>query len=436
MLLKIKKIKESHTSEKLTDPETGMGNLVYFKHHFRHTMGDMARKLYYVAYIALDDSYVKSFYGEDSFENIVKHTALILSEHAYDREITARVSENGFVIALQSANDAEARERIETIVSRLNEAEDIKDINGKALFHVAVYNLNISDKNCEMVLFNLKKNCNKISGTENQIVFCDTNLMNRVQEEKKLTQSILNGLENNEFKIYLQFIVDNKTKKIVSAEALSRWESPAKGLINPGEYIETMEMSGLISKHDFLMFDLACKQLEAWKGTALENISISCNFTRITLSEGNFADRLKMIADSYAFDKSKLAIEITEDAMEKNQEVAMENVAKCKALGLRVYLDDLGSGYTTLINLCDYPIDVVKIDRDILNKADTLKGKELFFGIVALAHNLNIKVICEGVETEEQCEFVTKTECDLVQGWYYSKALPVEECEDFIKTRI
>ncbi len=140
-----------------------------------------------------------------------------------------------------------------------------------------------------------------------------------------------------------------------------------------------------------------------------------------------------MIADGYKFDKSKLSIEITEDAIEKDRETATKNVTLCKELGFKIYLDDLGSGYTSLSNLYDYPIDVVKIDRDILLKADTQRGKDLFSGIIALAHSLKISVICEGVETDEQDALVTRSDCDYAQGWHYSKAFPLEECEAFIE---
>ncbi len=252
--------------------------------------------------------------------------------------------------------------------------------------------------------------------------------------EKEITQSILDGLKNNEFKMYLQFIVDNKDKKFVSAEALSRWDNPQKGIVGPGNYIVHMETAGLISMHDFYMFELACRQLEKWKDTEYQDISISCNFTRITLSEEDCIDKLKAISKRYNFDKSKMAIEITEDAIEKNREIAKRNVRLCKELGFKIYLDDLGSGYTSLANLCDYPIDVVKIDRDILLKTGTKRGKDLFSGIIALAHNLNISVICEGVETEEQNTLVSESDCDYIQGWYYAKALPLEECEAFVET--
>ena len=120
--------------------------------------------------------------------------------------------------------------------------------------------------------------------------------------------------------------------------------------------------------------------------------------------------------------------------MEKDRENIKRNVMLCKELGLRINLDDLGSGYTSLSNLCDYPIDVVKIDRDILLKTDTPKGKALFCGIVALAHRMDIFVVGEGIETEEQNTLVSQADCDFIQGWYYAKALPLEECEAFIES--
>ena len=432
LIRRIKKLKKENELDKFTDAETGMGNLQFFKHHFRYTLGDVSRSLYHLAYIVLDSSYLRSYHGDNSFEDVLKYTAVVLNENTGDREVSARITENGFAFAFQSSNDEDAEKRLEETIKRLNEFETAKE-NDKLVFHCAVYKLRPSDKNCELLLFNLRKNCNKIFGTETQIVFCDIHSMNAVQEEKKITESILEGFDNNEFKMYLQFIVDNKTKKITSAEALSRWESREKGLLGPNRYIENMEYCGVISKHDFYMFDLACKQLERWKNTEYGDISISCNFTRITLSEEAFIEKISMISNSYDFDKSKLCIEITEDAIEKDREMATQNVKRCKELGFKVYLDDLGSGYTSLSNLCDYPIDVVKIDRDILLKAQTPKGRELFDGIIALAHSLNIKVICEGVETTEQNGLVSSSDCDYIQGWFYSKAFPAEESEAFME---
>lgn len=244
--------------------------------------------------------------------------------------------------------------------------------------------------------------------------------------------SFLQGIENGEFKMYLQFVVDSKTHKITMAEALSRWVHPEKGLLGPDFFIGAMESLRLISRLDYYIFELACRQLAQWNGTEYGDISISCNFTRATLSEEDCIAKLKEISEQYHFVKSLLAIEITEDTIEENIEIAKKNVRLGKAYGFRIYLDDLGSGCTSLSNLCDYPIDIVKIDRDILLKADTRRGRDLLTGMIALAHHLKLPVICEGVETEEQNTLVSQANCDYIQGWYYSKALHSEECEAFI----
>lgn len=253
----------------------------------------------------------------------------------------------------------------------------------------------------------------------------------RASSEKEFLKKIEYGLKNDEFKMYLQFIVDNKTKDVVSAEALSRWENAAGEIIPPMEYIGVMEKSGLIAQLDYFMFERACRKLSQWKDGELSDLAISCNFTRITISEKDFVEKIKSIANEYEFDRKKLLIEITEDSIEKNLKIAMNNILRVKELGFRIALDDIGSGYTSLASLCEYPIDVVKIDRYILLLANEERGKKLFLGVISLAHDLNLKVVCEGVETEEQNQLVTESSCDYIQGWYYSKALPESEAEAF-----
>lgn len=254
-----------------------------------------------------------------------------------------------------------------------------------------------------------------------------------LSKEKKLLNKIEEGFNNDEFKIHLQFIVDNKTKQIESAEALSRWETSLGEVIFPGEYIGLMEKSGLIVRFDYCIFEKVCKKLSEWKNSDFDKIAVSCNITRITISETNFVAKLKEIADKYDFDRSKLIIEITEDSIEKNMDIARSNIIKTKELGFSIALDDIGSGYTSLISLCEYPIDIVKIDRAVLLHAGKESGRKLFLGIISLIHSLNLKVVCEGVETEEQNALVTDSECDCIQGWYYTKALPETKAEEFYR---
>ena len=251
--------------------------------------------------------------------------------------------------------------------------------------------------------------------------------------ERKLLKDIKKGFDNQEFKMYLQFIVDSKEGKISSAETLSRWENSSGEVVFPGAYIGLMEKSGLITRFDYYMFEKVCQKLSQWKDSQFNDMTLSCNLTRITISEKDFVEKIKDISNKYDFDRSKLLIEITEDSIEKNLVIAMLNIIEIKKLGFRIALDDIGSGYTSLVSLCEYPIDVVKIDREILLLAGTEKGKKLFLGIVSLAHYLNLKVVCEGVETEEQNKLVSESDCDYIQGWYYSKALKEDKAEEFAK---
>ena len=253
------------------------------------------------------------------------------------------------------------------------------------------------------------------------------------ENSRELLEAIVLGLRNDEFKMYLQFVVDNKTKKITSAEALSRWETAENVLIFPGKYIGAMEESGLIIPLDYMMFEKVCRKLHQWAGTEFDSLSISCNFTRITLSEADFTDKVREIVDRYSFDRHKLIIEVTEDSIETNLDIARNNLFAAKAFGFTVALDDIGSGYTSLRNLCDYAIDLVKLDRGMLLLTDTERGKKLFHGIISLTHLLDLKIVCEGVETEEQNALVSESDCDFIQGWYYSKGLPEEQAEAFAK---
>ena len=261
----------------------------------------------------------------------------------------------------------------------------------------------------------------------------NTSSTNITEEEKEILKSIEEGLKNNEFKMYLQFIVDNQTKHISSADALSRWENKAGEIVPPGKYIGLMEKFGLITHLDYYMFEKACKKLSEWNGSEFDSLTVSCNFTRITISENDFVRKIQEIADKYSFDRSKLLIEITEDSIEKNMAAAISNIIRVKELGFKIALDDVGSGYTSLINLCEYPIDVVKIDRELLMLTEGENGKKLFLGILSLIHYLNIKAVCEGVETDVQNDLVSSSECDYIQGWYYFKALPEAQAEENAK---
>lgn len=427
---KLSIMKKENIHSLITDSETGLGNLVHFKKYFDDNIFYLSNTQYYMAYLIIDIEYLKTVNSELNFNEITKYTANVITSHIKGRDAASRISENGFALVFRSDSPKKATHTIESIVKTINNTCKYNSMDTSYMCYASLCTLTRENDDCEMVLFNLRKNCYNIAGTDRDMIFCDSELMNLSIYEHELTKNISRGFENSEFKLYLQYIVENKTGKIVSAEALSRWENPSRGLVFPGEYIEHMENSGLIVNLDYYMFEAVCKQLEAWQETEMSDITVSCNITRITLSENDFIERINAISDKYNFRKDKLILEITEDSMEKNVEKAKENVSACKKIGFKIALDDLGSGYTSLINLCSYPIDIVKIDRDIMLKTNRSKGKNLFSGVVSLAHNLDLKVVCEGVETDEQYKFVSQSECDYIQGWYFSKPFPATLAKD------
>lgn len=415
----------------MMDAETGIGNLLYFENFYTNQIPEGERSSYYIAYIILDSNYLQLYHSENSFVDAVKYVAGILNELFNENRVGARISENGFVIAVKKNSENDAKRFFEDLCDQLSRYLD--DESSKSYFHIAVYNSGEEDANCGILLFNLRKNCSNLIESEEKLAFLDSHTMNSAAEYKNLIEDIERGLEYREFRMYLQFIVKTETKEIISAEGLSRWVKQDGTTVSPAVYIPALESSGLIAEFDYYMFEMACRQLHKWQDTELGPLSLSCNFTRITISEPDFCERIKEIADRYLFERRLLIMELTEDAMEVRHETATENMKKCRAMGFRVALDDMGSGYTSLVNLCDFPTDLVKIDRDILLRSGSESGKALLKGMVSLCHGLRKKVVCEGAETEEQKSFLESIDCDYIQGWYYSKAIPPAEAKEYIK---
>ena len=290
-----------------------------------------------------------------------------------------------------------------------------------------------SDRSCETVLFNAQQGYLHAVEKGLSFSFSNESLLQKTEEEAELQKQITAAFKNREFKMYMQFIVDKTTKEIFGAEALSRWQHPQKGLLLPGHYIGIMEELGSIKELDFYIFEEVCRQLENWSSTRFASLILSCNFTRLTISDDDFMARITEISSRYSFDHSRLIIEITEDIEAKNKENVVHNIIECKTAGFMIALDDFEDGYTSFSNLCDYHFDYIKIDKKILYGADTPNGKKLLDGMISMGHSMNMKVICEGIETQQQNELICNTECDFIQGFYYHRVIPQEETPEILK---
>ena len=413
----------------LTDKSTGIGNKDYFKKYYDSYITDKTRSLYYVAHLAFDIRWTNQYLGTEVTERILKTSANTLMEDVRDTDFAARITGGTFAVAFLCNNQTDAAQYIQRLLIQL----DRNLPEGNAVFRAGVFHLDAKYCSCETALLNAERGYRGAVQTNAAYAFCTQQLLKEAVLEQQLQEQTAAAVKNQEFKPYLQLIVDAQTQKITGAEMLSRWQSPAHGLLTPGKYIAIMEQAGTIADLDYYIFEEACRHLEYWANTGRGELSISCNFSRLTISQTDFAQRLISIASQYTFRRDRFILEITEDIMESNKQAALRNAKECRQFGFRLALDDMGSGYTSFVNLCDYPIDVIKVDRSIVvNSVLMERGSIMIDAIVAMAHKMGIKVVCEGVETDEQDAMVKRVGADLIQGFRYSRMIPLEETDRFM----
>lgn len=426
--VKLHRCKKRTQQDTQVDLLTGIGNKAYFTEFFDTFISDQYRNLYCVVYIGFDIARVNQYYGEAAAEDQLCFAANELDLSTRDNEASARVSGGGFAIAHSGSGEQEIQTWMSQLLPRLNQYTERYGKDYRPEFRAGIYLLEPEDRDCETALFNARQGYQQAVEKGLPWYIMHTEHLERESERLQLKKQTLDALQNREFLMFLQFIVRGKDGGICGAEAVSRWDHPQKGLLYPGSYIELMESEGTIAELDFYIFEEACRQLEQWQAESRDLI-LSCNFARITIGRETFVQRIQDIAARYTFDRGHLVMEITEDAMESNKQTAFDNISRCKEMGYRIALDDAGSGYTSFADLRDYPIDVVKIDRSILNAAVTRRGAALLRGITALVHNLDMAVLCEGAETKAQAELLREMGCDYIQGYYFYRPLPLKEAE-------
>ena len=423
-------IRKRNDRSRFIDPLTGIGNTAYFEKTFSHCITPNSYALYYLSYISFDVQRIEQYLGVLKAEELQRYAADILSHTAADGDFTARIGDGVFLFAFQAPSEDTAADRIHEILKQLNEYEGTFLEEHRIAFRAGVFRIDTANLSAETAVFNARQGYNAAAHNQCSYIFTDKALLNRETTKIELQQKLLGALEDHEFLLYLQLIVD-RNEQMIGAEALTRWQNREKGLLYPGVFIEPLKSAGLIDKLDFYILEEACKQLEQWSQTDKKHLWISCNITRMTVSQSDFTQRLQAVLERYSFSRDRLIIELTEDSLMDNTTAAYSNILDCKKMGCRIALDDLGSGYSSLQDLCDYPIDMIKIDRHILLKSTTPRGNALLQGLTTLGHDLGMQVLCEGIESEEDKQRVCEAGCDYMQGFYYSWVLPKEEADAF-----
>ena len=430
VLLWHRKTRKKNNKIRFIDPLTGIGNQLYFENTFRHCITPANYALYYLGYISLDVQRIERYLGVLKAEEIQRYAADVLSHVAADGDFAARIGDGVFLLAFQAPSEEAAATRVAETLEQLNQYEGTFLVENRVLFRAGVFWIDTANLSVETAVFNARQGYNAAAHNQCSYIFTDKALLNREATKIELQRKLLGALENREFLLYLQMIVD-RNERMIGAEALTRWQNREKGLLVPSEFIEPLKAAGLIDKLDFYILEEACKQLEQWSQTDKAHLWISCNITRMTVSRSDFIERFQDVLGRYQFSHDCLIIELTEDSLMDNTTVAYRNILECKKMGCRIALDDLGSGYSSLQDLCDYPIDMIKIDRHILLKSTTPRGNALLQGLTKLGHDLGMKVLCEGVESEKEKQRVCEAGCDYIQGFYYSRVLPRDEADLF-----
>lgn len=406
------------------DPVTGAGNKAYFLHRLEE-IPKLFKELYCVVYIGFDITRVNQYYGEEDAEEQLRYAADELNKSLSSREDFARVSGGGFAIARPTSSEKEIAQWTQELLERLNCYSDKYEKDYHPLFSAGIYMLQRGESGGNILIQNARWGYLEAVKQGQPYAFSRAEQLSLEGEQLQLKKQTLEAIHSGQFKMLLQFVV-RPDGSIYGAEALSRWEHPQRGLLYPGSYIDLMESERTISELDFFILEESCRQLESWEKEG-RDLSLSCNFARITIDQENFVLRLRTITEAYHFDHSRLVLEITEDSLEGHKQSAFDNISKCKAMGFRIALDDMGSGFTSFSDLRDYPIDVAKIDRSILLSAMNRQGMDLLRGMIALCHSLGMEVQCEGVETPAQLELLRQLGCDYLQGYYFYRALPQKE---------
>lgn len=251
-----------------------------------------------------------------------------------------------------------------------------------------------------------------------------------------LENSLQRALERKEFEVYYQPQLDIKSRETVGMEALIRWHHPDLGLVSPAEFIPLAEDSGLIVPIGEWVLRTACMQNKSWQDEGLGPLSVSVNLSARQFQQPDLSKAVVLILEETELNPHDLELELTESSIMKNAESAASTLNDLKALGVKISIDDFGTGYSSLGYLKRLPIDVLKIDRSFVRDLTTdPDDAAVVMAIITLAHNLRLKVIAEGVETEEQLRLLHLLRCDLVQGYLFGKPRPADAFRAFLKER-
>lgn len=415
------------------DPVTGLYTKLKFYQKVRHMLAEVVGEKFAFVRIDIDRfKMINNFYGIQEGDKVLMSIAkeLIKISAVFDYFVYARLENDVFACCLPYKE-----ENIEILANdlQLNLKKENKDYNIKVSCGVYVindYNMDVSEMYDRAYL--AAKNCK--GKFVQSIAYYDESMIEDMRQEQFVINAVNKAIEEEQFVVYLQPKINLITGKPYGAEALVRWMHPKRGMIAPAEFIPVYERNGIIGRLDQYMWRKVCALLRKWIDEGKEPDPISVNVSRVNIYNPHLVEILNKIIIEYRIPPQLLNLEITESAFMEDQSLVMRTVKRLHDLGFKIMMDDFGSGYSSLNVLKDMDVDYLKIDMKFLQeeKAFNGKGEKVLTSVVRMAKWLQLPSIVEGVETEEQVDFLKCIGCEYAQGFYYAKPMSVVDYEMYI----
>jgi len=418
------------------DPLTDLPNRVLFIDRLSHAMERAKRhenSLYALFFLDLDRfKVVNDSLGHEIGDMLLVESANRLSACIRGEDTVARLGGDEFVVLLEDIEDAddalEVAERIQNSLAKPY------NLDGHMVFVFASMGIVLSGadyeqpndvmRDADIAMYRAKG-----KGLGRYEIFRPA-MLDRAMTRMELETDLRKALEDQQFVVHYQPILDMASHRIVGFEALVRWQHPTRGLIPPAEFIPTAEETSLIIPLGYWVLDEACHQIHAWNVQYSFDppLTINVNLSTRQCEQPDLVKKIANILRKNKLDGSLLKLELTENLIIKDSEYITVMLSELRELGIQVQIDDFGTGYSSLSYLHSLPIDTLKIDRSFINRlGEKDNGVEIVQTILSLAHNLGMKVIAEGVETDEQYSLLSEMDCQFMQGFLFSK--PVDNLE-------
>lgn len=421
------------------DEVTGVPNRRYFMENSEKMkeVSLLNNKMFALIFIDLDNfKYVNDTYGHAIGDIVLKSFCKKINKRLKGKYFLARFGGDEFVISIENINNEE--EVLKVVEEIVDECNIPMKINNKDIYNTVSIGISMCSNRGEPIQVLLKKAdiaMYKAKSTgKNKFILFNKDMSEKMDRELQLSRCIRKSIEKNEIYFLMQPKYWTKSKKVQGFEVLARWHSSELGFVSPVEFIPTAEDNGFIIEIGKLLIKDSFKKCKILKEKIGEDFKVAVNLSEIQIRDEELISFIKENIEAENINPKNIEFEVTETMIMTSLKNNVKVLEELKKIGVSIALDDFGTGYSSLNYLRKLPIDTVKIDKSFVDDiGKEFKDECIIEKIVELAHLLNLEVVAEGVENEEQFEFLKDIDCDMIQGYYFSKPKTFDEILDSIK---